>query len=183
MKADAYLAKSSGSVSAAPPSMLLKQFGKAIANCKSGPILDVGCGSGRNALFLESLGASVICIDKDPIALDRLEAAKRTPRLKTVLLDAVKDRWPFPPRSVEAIINVHFFHPRLIGRFSGSLRSGGLLLIETVGAHGGNYLELPPAGFFRSKLTRAFDIHYFIETSVGPLCCGAATTRLFASKS
>jgi Protein of unknown function DUF262/Methyltransferase domain len=42
---------------------------------QSSPILDLGCGTGRNAIALAQLGMRVVCVDKDQ---KRVQALKRT---------------------------------------------------------------------------------------------------------
>jgi len=52
-------------------SPLVRRFASAIAEAANGaPILDVACGSGRNAMIFAELGCNVICVDID---LTRLE--------------------------------------------------------------------------------------------------------------
>jgi len=54
----------------------------------SGPVLDVGAGSGRVAGALASAGAEVIALDRDPVLLHALSA--RWPGVRTVVADARK---------------------------------------------------------------------------------------------
>ena len=84
-------------------------------------------------------------------------------------LDLINDPWPFEDESLGAIINVHFFHRRLIGFFLRSLKIGGYLFIETIGGHGENYFDLPPYGFIKAQLADAFDIRFLKEKKVEPL--------------
>ena len=45
---------------------LVRQFGEKVAKAAGDmPILDVACGSGRNAIFLRELSCTVICMDID----------------------------------------------------------------------------------------------------------------------
>ena len=64
----------------------------------------------------------------------------------------------------------------------GKLRSGGYLLIETVGGYGGNYLELPKASELRRVLRRAFDITVYSERKVAPRGTDAVSVQLPAVK-
>lgn len=48
------------------PSPLVRRFAAKIVDAAAGkPVLDVACGSGRNALALSQLGCAVICVDRD----------------------------------------------------------------------------------------------------------------------
>lgn len=57
----------------------------------SGPVLDVGCGSGRIALFLASRGHRVVAIDLDETALAsaRLKASQRGGTVEFISADAL----------------------------------------------------------------------------------------------
>ena len=152
------------------------------------PILDVACGSGRNAIFLAQLGGKVICIDKDLTSLRRQAtyklnmSADEKQRLELRQLDLVQDSWPFGEASVGGIVNVHFFLPALFPLFEKSLKSGGYLMFESVPGCGGNYLQLPPAGYVRSLLTMGFDIEVYKERKVGPPARDAVTTTTVAKR-
>ena len=132
------------------PSPLVRRFASKIAVAAgSSPIVDVACGSGRNALFLDALGCTVIGIDNDPVRLEALRRASSNgsgveeSRLSVKRIDLIKDSWPFGPRSLGAVVNVHFFLPKLLVDFENSIMPRGHLLFETVPGCGGNYLELP----------------------------------------
>ncbi len=172
------------------PSLLVRRFASQIATAAEGkPVLDVACGSGRNAMALSELGCPVICIDKDLASLRAHQAHWRNSSLKEASgqlnpyqLDLVKEPWPFAPYAAGGIINVHFLLPALFQLFERSLSPGGYLLLETVSGHGGNYLELPRAGELRAVFEKRFQIDWYRERKVGPHDCNAATVQLFAKK-
>src|SRR5689334_13229867 len=82
------------------PSSLVRKFASAIISAAANyPIIDVACGSGRNALYLASLGASVICVDRDLSRLkNRLPQAQISNHLKLREMDLLADQWPFGKR-------------------------------------------------------------------------------------
>lgn len=148
------------------------------------PILDVGCGSGRHAFLLASLGANVICLDRD---LERFEFNRdhqpSKARLTSMQADLLRDPWPFGKSTLGGIFAVHFpVAPALFVHFADSLTPGGCLLIETVGGHGGNYLELPRAGQLRSALSGRFHFEFYHERKVGPADTDSASVRLLARR-
>ncbi|MFZ0739559.1 MAG: class I SAM-dependent methyltransferase [Candidatus Acidiferrales bacterium] len=170
------------------PCPFLRRFATYIVGSNlDAPILDVACGAGRNAVFLAQSGRQVICIDKDLTEL-RMRCSSDPPRdnccdnLQLCEMDLVHDPWPFGAGTAGAIISVHFLLPALFPRFESSLLPGGYLLIETVPAHGGNYLELPRAGELRFAFQRAFDFEYYRERKAGPGNYDAVTVQLFAKR-
>jgi SAM-dependent methyltransferase len=170
------------------PCPLLKRFAASIVSSRQGaPILDVACGAGRNAIFLAAQGYDVVCIDKNLTKLRSICSTGSLPdalrgRLQMNEIDLVKDAWPFGAGTIGAIINVHFLLPALFPCFESSLISAGRLLVESVPAHGGNYLELPKAGNVRTALQRAFDFEFYKERKAGPGNYDAVTVQLVAKR-
>ena len=160
---------------------LIRKFHAKMANAAMGkPVLDIGCGSGRNAFPLAAHGCTVICADND---LTRFHLPKD---LKGQLIprqwDFVSDAWPFAPSSAGGIVSVHFLVPSLLPYFKESLSRGAYLLLETVPGCGGNYLQLPPKGQLRYSLEDAFDLEFYKERNVGPKGCGVVAVQLFARR-
>jgi SAM-dependent methyltransferase len=164
-----------------PSSLFVSKCAAKIAEAASGkPIVDVGCGSGRNAIPFLQMGCTVICMDKDLSCL-RLRQ-RNTGQLITRQLDVLLDRWPFAPGSLGGIINVHLTLPPLLPHFARSLSRGAYLLMESVSAHGDNYLELPKQGELKTTLARWFDLEMYRERKAGPRGCDAVTVQLLAKR-
>ena len=147
--------------------------------------MDVACGTGRNALLIARMGCDVVCLDRDLGRLKVLKVRSRNSIAGSIFpLQCVlgKDRWPFGTSTLSGIIDVHFLDTSLFGDFTRSLRPGGLLLVETFGGQGGNYLDLPRAREIRSKLRRAFDFVVYRERKVGPRGTNAASVQVLAVK-
>jgi SAM-dependent methyltransferase len=136
------------------------------------PVLDAGCGLGRNAAALAARGLSVVCADHNPrrlqtlvrVAPTHLESMRsdvRKGQLYPLLTNLNQAKWPFSKNCFGAIICVHFLDTDLFDAFHSSLVTGGLLYIETFGGHGENYLDLPKAGQLSDLLSRYFP---FIES-------------------
>jgi SAM-dependent methyltransferase len=171
------------------PSRLVRKFGsKTVEAAADKPILDVACGSGRNAIFFAELGCTVICLDKDLNQLRSYEThrAQMSPgkhkSIELRQLDLIEETWPFAEASIGGIVNVHFFLPSLFPHFENSLSPGGYLLFESVPGCGGNYLELPPAGCVRSLLASGFDLEVYRERRVGPAGSDTVTTQVVAKR-
>jgi SAM-dependent methyltransferase len=171
------------------PSPFVARFAAKIAECAGArPILDVACGSGRNALLLAELGCEVICIDKSLKPLQQTRdwlknrSIQLSERLLPLELDLSIDPWPFSELTVGGIINVHFLLPRLLPFFKASLAVGGTLLIETIPAHGGNYHELPRRGHLRNGLEGDFEILVYKEREAGPTDADKVVVKVLAEK-
>ena len=95
------------------PCALVRRFGAKIVEAANGaPILDVGCGAGRNAIHLARLGATVVCLDRNSELLHLLPSAKRIIPLH---LDLATGRWPFARCQLGGIVSVHFLMPAYSG--------------------------------------------------------------------
>jgi len=158
------------------------------------PVLDAGCGLGRNAVALASRGLSVVCVDQN---LGRLHALVRLAsthiaeleqhdagagQLYPVLANLNHSQWPFAQECFGAIVCVHFLDIELLDAFRASLITGGHLYIETFGGHGGNYLDLPKAGQLCELLSPHFQLSFYREHRVGPIEYQAVSVRLFGTK-
>ncbi len=171
-------------------SALTQRFGSKVAAASHDkPILDLGCGSGRNALFLWNLGCTVICMDRDLSGLEAQltralpgHSATDKKRLIPHQIDLENEPWPFDRQSVGGIINVHFTLPSLFPHFCSSLVPEGYLLLETVPGCGGNYLELPRKGTLKAALEGSFRFELYKERPVGPPDRNAVTVKLLATR-
>jgi hypothetical protein len=172
------------------PSKFVRLFATSlIQNAAGKPILDVACGAGRNAIYLASMGARVICLDKNLKPLTDYKRMIKSPVLRqyfdlieTIEVDLVRDPWPIRETSSGGVVNVHFTLPSLFPLIANALIPGANLILETVPAHGGNYLQLPGAGAIRRDLGTDFEIEHYKERKVGPSGVDAVTVQLLARK-
>jgi SAM-dependent methyltransferase len=170
------------------PSALVRRFASKIASSALDmPILDVGCGSGRNAFFIARLGCALICLDKDLSPLNQGRASfgtecRLTESLAIQKIDLLKEPWPCELSSVGGIINVHCFLPTLFPFFANSLRPGGYLLLETPPACGGNFRELPKTGELKAVLEKWFEFDLYRERPAGPRKNGAVAVQIVAKR-
>jgi len=110
------------------PSPLLRRWA---GYAEKGPALDLGCGSGRDAVYLASLGVDVLAIDTLPDALAMAEAlARRTGvSIETQRMD-LRRQVPQPQEPPALICMIRLNLPQLIEWAVEALRPRGLLLFE-----------------------------------------------------
>ena len=126
------------------PTPVVRQWAERIP---PGPVLDLGCGSGRDAVFLAMRGHVVTAIDRLPDALEtagRL-AERHGTAVRTLCLDL---RRAMPPLAEEpgataglgyaAVLMIRFLQRDLFAWIAGALRVDGLFLLET-------FIADPPA--------------------------------------
>jgi SAM-dependent methyltransferase len=131
------------------PSPTLLKFAGNIAASASGAILDVACGSGRNAIALAAHGCDIVCLDRDLSRLRQLQTLQESLLAAAPLIcppwsiipvcaNVSKECWPFLAESFDTIISVHFVKMELLPSFLFSLKTKGYLYFETFGGHGQN---------------------------------------------
>lgn len=178
----------------ASPSATLMSVANELVKLRHRPVIDLGCGFGRNAVALASRGISIVCVDKD---VDRLRTLARLApgyisgfmqrdgrevgKIYPVCID-VDIAWPFPKSYFSAFICVHFFKLRLVDAVVSSLMPGGCLYIETFGNHGRNYFDLPKAGQIHDLLENRFHMVFYKERKAGPDGYDAVSAKVFARK-
>lgn len=177
-----------------PPSKVLIDVVDELTGLPQYPVLDVGCGFGRNVVALALRGLSVVCVDQDlgrlrtlarlaPTYIAEYKQAKAgAGQLYPLLAKLNRLQWPFAPKCFGAIICVHFLDVGLLDAVSASLVTGGQLYIETFGGHGGNYLDLPKAGQLRYLLSKDIRLAFYRERAAGPPTAGAVSVKLFGKK-
>lgn len=96
-----------------------------------GRALDVAMGTGRNALYLASLGYEVTGIDVSGVAVERCrqEAARRGLRIEAVHADL--ESYRLPQAAYDVVINFYYLQRNLAPQLEGALRPGGVLVFES----------------------------------------------------
>ncbi len=99
-----------------------------------GPVLDLACGSGRNALALAAAGLRTVGIDRDRAPLLALREAARGRGLAVAALVADLETArgiPLASGSCGAVLVFRYLHRPLAAEIERVLHPGGLLLYET----------------------------------------------------
>jgi len=156
--------------SAGDVELYLERLGRERAR---GPVLDLGCGTGRVAIPLAEAGFRVTGIDYDRAMLRRAwrRRAALPPEVAGRLRFSLQDmtRFALPGRCAAVVIAFSTFNllteaearRACLGRIAGHLQPGGLLLLDLVAAEGPppaarsftSSFQLPPWGDLVHKLT------------------------------
>jgi 2-polyprenyl-3-methyl-5-hydroxy-6-metoxy-1,4-benzoquinol methylase len=98
---------------------------------KSGRALDVAMGSGRNAVYLASLGFEVLGVDVSEVAcgLAMEAAAEAGVRIEAVCADL--GSWEVPGAAFDVVVNFNYLQRDLCPRLAAALRPGGVLVFQT----------------------------------------------------
>lgn len=150
------------------------------------PVLDAGCGTGRNAIALAGRGFRIVCADKDRERLGRIEDFAPDElhggSLMPVCSDLTPGHWPFGAACFSAVVCVHFLDLALLPHMRASMCQRGHLYIETIGGQGENHRDLPAAGTLRRLLEPDFSFMFYKERQAGPERYGKRAVKLLAQK-
>jgi SAM-dependent methyltransferase len=96
-----------------------------------GRALDIAMGSGRNALYIASLGFRVRGVDvsRVAVALCREKAARLGLAVEAVVADL--EHYRLPRQRYDLIINFHYLQRSLTGPIVQALKRGGVLVFES----------------------------------------------------
>jgi SAM-dependent methyltransferase len=108
------------------PSSWLRKYAPLIPS--GGVVLDLACGSGRNARWLAQQGWPVEAVDRDPSALAALSAVAGVSVLQADLEAAP---WPYAGQKFAGIVVCRYLHRPLLPRLAQNLAKGGVLIYET----------------------------------------------------
>lgn len=109
---------------------------EAVKTISPGDALDMGCGTGRNALFLAQLGFNVTAVDANPNAIDKLNAIvarEKLPNLSPKLYDINQAQLDGAYDFIACTVTLMFLDPGRVGavldNMQESTRPGGTNLI------------------------------------------------------
>jgi tellurite methyltransferase len=117
------------------PAQLLKDHWRLINDSNlNGPVLDLACGYGHNAIYLALKGLTVSCCDKSEDALKRTRAtaAAYDVNIDIWKADLEKEAYnPLKDKTYKSILVFRYLHRPLIPHIREALHPGGILMYET----------------------------------------------------
>ena len=113
---------------------------------EEGHVLDIGCGMGRNAMYLLNMGYSVSAVEISPTALHELKQATQNKHVSLNILQGDFIHLPFCPGSFDAAISVNvIYHATktqirsVIAQVVGLVRPGGWFIFNLLSKHHWQY--------------------------------------------
>jgi len=127
-----------------PAALVRDELERIRAAAAHGPVLDLACGSGRNALAVARAGIRVLGLDRDRERLAALARAAGELRVLPVRADLEAGHGiPVASASCGAVLVFRYLHRPLVAEILRVLRPGGLLLCETFTVHQREVAEHP----------------------------------------
>ncbi|HEY8491451.1 MAG TPA: methyltransferase domain-containing protein [Dehalococcoidia bacterium] len=96
-----------------------------------GKALDLAMGTGRNAVYLATLGFHVTGIDISPVAVQMARSRAHWAGVKIEGIVANLERYRIPENTYDLIINFYYLQRSLAPQILRALRPGGVLCFET----------------------------------------------------
>jgi SAM-dependent methyltransferase len=131
-----------GEHGATDPSPLLVRFASELA---PGRALDLGCGTGRNAIWLTRRGWSDVALDSAPTAI---EVVRRVGIDGRVIDLEAGEPLPFDDASFDLVCSIRFLHRPLFAEGKRLLRPGGTFI--------GEFRQKPPFDIGEVELRQWF---------------------------
>lgn len=110
-------------------------------------ILDVGGGSGRNAIWLARKGHDLTIADISDVGLQLARDAASEADVEVTTLQVDFDTDPMPPGPWDVLINFHFINRSLFPAFLEVLRPGGFLVFSRATLQNLERHERPPSPY------------------------------------
>ena len=129
-----------------------------------GSALDIAMGSGRNALYLASLGFKVTGVDVSTVAAElcREKAARLGLAVEAIVADL--EGYHLPMDAYDLIINFHYLQRSLAGPVVRALKRGGVLFFESFTVDQLQYSYGPKDPAFLLQPTELRDMFPALET-------------------
>lgn len=97
----------------------------AVQNRKPGRALDLGCGTGRNAIYLASKGWQVTAVDYSQVAIDTV---KKNSDVEAVLADLEAGEFTIEANTYDLIVDCKYLQRSLFPSIKQGIKTGGLFI-------------------------------------------------------
>jgi tellurite methyltransferase len=136
------------------PSPLVQRF---VADLPPGAALDLGCGPGRNALYLAERGWRVTAVDGSPFAIEKLR--ERDAGIDARIADLERGEFQIQPDSYDLICDCLYLQRALFPQIKAGVRKGGMAIVTVLLAGVGTPTRVCP-GELRAYFEDWKILHY-----------------------
>lgn len=122
----------SGSRALWQPCPLLKDFVETLAAGRRGDALDIGCGGGRDSVYLAMQGWQVVAVDKQEPVLQRARqlASYHNQNVQFIACD-LGEQGCLPEQMFDLIVVIRYLNRSLYDWIKRHLNSGGVVIMQT----------------------------------------------------
>lgn len=117
------------------PSPLVQEFVNKVAKrSNSGQAVDIGCGGGRDSVFLAQHGWQMIAIDREQRVLSRAKQLAQSISTELAIdwrACSVESAPCLPQHPLDLIVMVRFLNRSVVAKMSQMLKPGGYVVIQT----------------------------------------------------
>jgi SAM-dependent methyltransferase len=131
-----------------------------------GRALDLACGSGRNALYLASLGWKVVAVDSSTagVGILRERAAAAGLKIEAVVADLEAPGFTIEPGSYDLICDFFYLQRNLFPRIREGVRPGGVFVAQIHLRESGSQRFVLESGELRAEFA-GWKILYYSEAT------------------
>lgn len=124
----------SGKYSSAKPHKLLIELAE---NLKAGNVLDLACGTGRNAIFLAEKGFKVTAIDNSVVGIEiaKQRAKEKGLKIDFRVADLEKDEFVIEENAYDLVCDFYYLQRELFAEMKKGVKASGLI-ISTIHIYG-----------------------------------------------
>ncbi len=114
-------------------SLWVMRFANAIP--KGGLVLDLACGAGRHTAMLAYMGYTVLAVDQDISAIQKLQNSS----IQVRQLDLEAAVWPLEGQEFAGIVVSNYLYRPFLGKLPDMLQEDGVLIYETFAEGNGKF--------------------------------------------
>ena len=128
------------------PHHLLEAFSYYLS---TGEALDLGCGNGRNALYLASLGCSVTAVDQQEAAVETVRTRAEEYSADVNVVQSKIEDFSLEPESFDTVVLVNSFQfvsdgDRVIEDIKAALKPGGTFFLQCFSLEEPRFVDADP---------------------------------------
>jgi len=113
------------------PNFFLKEALNLLPNLTNKTVIDIGCGSGRDSVYMAMQKLKVLSIDVKKQALEKAQLLANTHNVTIKTLQSNIEKAPFNPAPVNIVTVMRYLHRPLLQRIPNFILSNGYIIYQT----------------------------------------------------